>query len=72
MIVKMIQDLGKRMEAKVEKVQKTFNNDLEEIKNKQTVMNNTITKIKNTLKGIKSRITEAEEWISQLEVEWWK
>ena len=68
MIVKLIQNLGNRME----KIQETFNNDLEEIKNKQTVMNNTITKIKNTLKGIKSRITEAEEWISQLEVEWWK
>ena len=29
MIVKMIQDLGKRMEAKVEKMQKMFNKDLE-------------------------------------------
>ena len=27
-------------------------------------MNNTITEIKNTLEGINSRITEAEEWIS--------
>ena len=30
-------------------------------------MNNTINEIKNTLKGINSRITEAEEWISDLE-----
>ena len=30
-------------------------------------MNNTITEIKNNLKGINSRITEAEEWISELE-----
>ena len=30
-------------------------------------MNNTITKIKNTLEGINSRITEAEEQISDLE-----
>ena len=30
MIVKMIQDLGKRMEAKIEKMQETFNKDLEE------------------------------------------
>ena len=36
MIVKMIQDLGKRMEAKIEKMQKMFNKDLEELKNKQT------------------------------------
>ena len=34
MIVKMIQDLGKRMEAKIEKMQKMFNKDLEELKNK--------------------------------------
>ena len=30
-------------------------------------MNNTITEMKNTLKGIKSRITETEEQISDLE-----
>ena len=29
-------------------------------------MNNTITEMKNTLEGIDSRITEAEEWISDL------
>ena len=34
MVVKMIQDLGKRMEAKVEKMQEIFNKDLEELKNK--------------------------------------
>ena len=30
-------------------------------------MNNTKTEIKNTLEGNKSRVTEAEEWISELE-----
>ena len=35
MIVKMIQDLGKRMEAMIEKMQKIFNKDLEELKNKK-------------------------------------
>ena len=30
-------------------------------------MNSTINEIKNSLKGINSRITEAEEWISDLE-----
>ena len=39
MIVKMIQDLGKRMEVKTEKMQEIFNKDLEELKNKQTEMN---------------------------------
>ena len=63
MIVKMIQNLGNRME----KLQETFNKDLEELKSKQTMMNNTINEIKNFLEGINSRITEAEERISDLE-----
>ena len=67
MIVKMIKNLGKRMEAKIEKMQEMFNKDLEELKNKQTEMNNTITETKTTLEGINSRITEAEEQISDLE-----
>ena len=62
-IVKMIQYLGNTME----KIEKTFNKDLEELKSKQTMMNNTINEIKNSLEGINSRITEAEEWISDLE-----
>ena len=69
MIVKMIQDLRKRMEAKIEKMQEMFNKNLEELKNKQTEMNNTITtlEMKTTLEGINSTITEEEEWISDLE-----
>ena len=67
MIVKMIQDLGKRMEAKIKKMQEMFNKDLEELQSKQTEMNDTITEMKNTLEGINSRITEAEERISDLE-----
>ena len=57
MIVKMIQNLGNRMEN----IQETFNKDLEELKSKQTMMNNTINEIKNSLEGINNRITEAEE-----------
>ena len=34
--VKMIQDLRKRMERKIEKMQEMFTKDLEELKNKQT------------------------------------
>ena len=64
MIGKMMQNLGNRME----KMQETFNNDLEELKSKQTMkLKNTINEIKNTQDGINSRITEAEEWISDLE-----
>ena len=57
----MIQDLGKRMGAKIKKRQELFNKDLEELKDKQTEMNNTKTKMKNTLEGINSRITEGEK-----------
>ena len=60
MIVKMIQDLWKRMEAKIEKMQEMFTKDLQELKNKQTEMN-------NALEGIHSRITEAEARINDLE-----
>ena len=31
----MIEGLGKRMEAKIEKIQEMFTKDLEELKNKQ-------------------------------------
>ena len=62
MIVRMIQNLGNRME----KIQETFNKGLEELRTKQTVMNNTINEIKNYLEGINSRITEAEERISEI------
>ena len=55
MIVKMIQDLRKRME----KIQEMFTKDLEVLKHKQTEMNNTV-------EGIDSRITEAEEQKSDL------
>ena len=42
MIVKMIPNLKKRMEAKTEKIQEMFTKDLEELKNKQTEMKNTL------------------------------
>ena len=59
----MIQNLGNRME----KIQGTFNKDLEELKSTHTMMNNSINEIENSLEGINSRITEAEEWINDLE-----
>ena len=34
MIVKMIQDLGEKLEANIKKMQEMFNKDLEELKNK--------------------------------------
>ena len=60
MIVKMIQDLRKIMQANIKKMQEMFTKDLQELKNKQTEMN-------NALEGIHSRITEAEARINDLE-----
>ena len=62
-MIVMIKNFGNKME----KIQETFNKDLEELKSKQTVMNNRINEIKNSLEGINSRITEVEEEISDLE-----
>ena len=42
MILKIIQDLRKRLEAQTEKTQEIFNKDLEELKTKQTKVNNKI------------------------------
>ena len=50
MIVKMIQNLGNKMElqinsleTRIEKMQEIFNKDIEEIKKSQSIMNNAIT-----------------------------
>ena len=57
MIVKMIKNLG----TKMEKMKELINKDLEELMNKHTEINNTSTEIKNTLEGISFRISETEE-----------
>ena len=61
MIVKMIQDLRKRMEAQT-KLKEMFNKELEDLKNKDKQYDSW----KNILEGI-NRITKAEEQISELE-----
>ena len=68
-MVKMIQGLGRENEFNggkdrdnAKKILKKRHKRTKE----HTEMNNTITEIKNTLKGINSRITEAEEQISDL------
>ena len=57
----------KNIENKLEKMKKSINKGLEESKNKHPHTNNTIREIKNTLEGTYSRISEAEEQISELE-----
>ena len=48
-------------------MQKMFNKDLEEVKKSRLKMHNAINEIKNTLDGTNSRITEAEDRISEVE-----
>ena len=52
MIVKMIQNLGNKMElqinsleTRIEKMQEIFNKDIEEIKKSQSIMNNAISSV---------------------------
>ena len=55
----------KNLENKMEKMQESIDRDLEELITIQR--QTTITEIKNALEGINSRISEAEEQISDLE-----
>ena len=55
MIVKMTQNLENKMElqinrleSRIEKMQKMFKKDLQEIKKSQSIMNNAITEIRST------------------------
>ena len=73
-IVKIIKNLEIKIESQINsletrigKMQEMFNKDLEEIKEGQYIMNNAINEIKNTLEGRNSRITEAEDRISEVE-----
>ena len=77
MIVKMIQNLEIKMESqinsletRIEKMQEQFNKDLEEIKKSQYIINNAINDIKNILEATNSRITEPEDRISEVKIEW--
>ena len=63
MIVKMIKNLEKNGEnARINQ------KDLEELKNTHAETNNTITQVKNILEGLNSKISEAKERNSELEV----
>ena len=62
MTVKMIEDIGRRMDAQNEKFD-VFNT--ENIKNEKRELKKTITPMKNTLEGING-LTEAEEWSNEL------
>ena len=61
LVLKMTQDIGNKLEAKMDNLQETLSKEIQDIKLKQEEMQNTITGIKNSLEGANSRIQEAEE-----------
>ena len=56
LMLKMMQDSGNRLEAKMDNLQKTPSKEIQDIKLKQEEMQNTITEIKNSLEAANSRI----------------
>uniref|UniRef100_A0A5G2R3F5 L1 transposable element RRM domain-containing protein n=1 Tax=Sus scrofa TaxID=9823 RepID=A0A5G2R3F5_PIG len=67
LMLKMMQGIGNKLEAKMDNLQATLTKEIQDIKPKQEEMQNTITEIKNSLEAANSRIQEAEEPISEVE-----
>ena len=67
LMLKMMQDIGNKLEARMDNLQETLTKEIQDIKLKQEEMQNTITKIKNSIEAANSRIQEAEEQISEVE-----
>ena len=61
LMLKMMQAIGNKLEAKMDNLQETLSNEIQDIKLKQEEMQNTIMEIKNSLEAANSRIQEAEE-----------
>ena len=67
LMLKMMQDIGKKLEAKMDNLQETLSKEIQDRKLKQEQMQNTITEIKNSLEAANSRIQEAEAQTSEVE-----
>ena len=67
LMLKMMQDIGNKLEAKMDNLKETLTKKIQDIKLKQEEMQNTMTEIKNSLEAANSRIQEAEEGISEVE-----
>ena len=61
MIIKIIKELGRIMDAQRELKFRSFYKELENIKNNKTEIKNTITEMKNILEGINSTLNDIEE-----------
>ena len=66
-MVKMMQDIGNKLEVKIDNLQQTLSKEIQDLKLKQAEIQNTITEIKNSLEATKSRIQEAEKGITKAE-----
>ena len=58
----MIQDLGKNLEAKFDKLQEVLNKEIEDVNIKQEEMQNTIAKIKILLEGTTDYRRQENDW----------
>ena len=56
LVLKMMQDIGNKLEAKMDNLQETLRKEIQDIKLKQEEMQNTITEIKNSLEAANSTI----------------
>ena len=61
MLLKMMQDIGNKLEAKIDNLQQTLSKETQDVKLKQAEIQNTITEIKNSLEVTNSRLQKAEE-----------
>ena len=61
LMLKVMQDIGHKLEAKMDNLQETLSKETQDRKLKQEEMQNTITETKNSLEAANSRIQEAEE-----------
>ena len=66
LMLKKIQDIGNKLEAKMDNLQETLTKEIQDIKHKQEMQNKN-TEIKNSLEAANSRIQEGEERISEVE-----
>ena len=58
---KMMQDIGNKLEVKMDNLQEPLSKEMQDINLKQEEMQNTMPEIKNSLEAANSRILEAEE-----------
>ena len=67
LMLKKRQDIGNKLEAKMDNLQETLSKEIQDIKLKQEEMQDAVAEIKNSLEAANSRIQEAEERISEVE-----